>query len=40
MEAESIDDNGRALTICTYVYNIQPGYVCDYTTGAWDALSK
>ena len=38
MEAESIDDGGQALTICTYVYNIQPGYTCNYTTGDWEEI--
>ena len=38
MEAESIGDSGAALKICEYIYNVQPGYVCNYRTGLWEEL--
>ena len=38
MEAESIGDNGAALKFCVYVYNVQPGYTTNYTTGVWSEI--
>lgn len=34
MEAYSVEDNGRGICFCVYVYNVQPGVVIDYYTGA------
>ncbi len=33
MEAMSVEDNGKGITFCVYVYNNQPGIVIDYKTG-------
>ena len=33
MEALSVEDNGKAISFCVYVYNNQPGIVIDYSTG-------
>lgn len=33
IEAESIEDNGRGISICTYCYNVQPGIMINYETG-------
>lgn len=33
MEAESVEDSGRALSFCVYVYNVQEGWDIDYNTG-------
>lgn len=38
MEAESIEDQGEGLKFCTYIYNVQPDYVCNYTTGLWEHI--
>ena len=32
-EAESIEDNGKSLHMCRWIYNVQPGVVIDYSTG-------
>ena len=34
MEAISVEDNGRGIEFCVYVYNCQPGIIIDYRTGA------
>ena len=34
MEAKSVEDHGEAVCFCVYVYNVQPGVVIDYATGA------
>ncbi len=33
MEAESVEDGGRDVLYCVYVYNVQPGVIIDYATG-------
>lgn len=33
MEAESVEDKGKGLSYCVYVYNVQPGIKIDYETG-------
>ena len=33
MEAKSVEDNGKGLQFCVYVYNNQPGIIIDYKTG-------
>ena len=33
MEAYSIEDSGRGIKICIYLYNVQPGVDIDYFTG-------
>lgn len=39
MEAESIEDKGRGLKFCVYIYNVQDGYECDYQTGLWEKVT-
>lgn len=39
MEAESMEDQGESLKICVYIYNVQPGYECDYQTGIWEKVT-
>ena len=34
MEAKSVEDDGTGVCFCGYVYNVQPGVVIDYATGA------
>ncbi len=33
MEAYSVEDNGKGITFCVYVYNVQPGIFIHYLTG-------
>ena len=33
MEAKSVEDNGKDVQFCVYVYNVQPGIEIDYLTG-------
>lgn len=33
MEAYSVEDNGKGICFCVYVYNVQPGINIDYRTG-------
>ena len=33
MEAESVEDKGKDIEFCVYVYNVQPGITIDYATG-------
>jgi len=33
MEAYSVEDSGRGLSFCVFVYNVQPGIEIDYSTG-------
>ena len=33
MEAYSVEDSGRGIKICVYLYNVQPGVDIDYFTG-------
>ena len=33
MEAESVEDRGRGVSFCVYVYNVQPGIQIHYQTG-------
>lgn len=38
IEAYSVEDNGRGICFCVYVYNVQPGIKIDYATGeSWIA---
>ena len=39
MEAESIEDQGQGLKYCVWIYNVQPEYVCNYTTGIWEHVT-
>ena len=34
MEAYSVEDNGAGVLFCVFCYNVQPGVVIDYATGA------
>lgn len=34
MEAMSLEDRGKSLSICTYCFNIEPGFVLNYTDGS------
>lgn len=34
MEAYSVEDNGRGVCFCIFAYNVQPGVLIDYYTGA------
>ena len=34
LEAESIEDGGRGIQFNAFIYNVQPGVVIDYATGA------
>ncbi len=34
MEAYSVEDNGDGICFCVFLYNVQPGIVIDYATGA------
>lgn len=34
MEAYSVEDNGKGIRFNVYVYNVQPGIIIDYATGA------
>lgn len=38
MEAESIEDQGETVKYCVYVYNVEPGWSCDYLTGEWERI--
>lgn len=40
MEAESIEDSGAGIKFAVYVYNIQPGWVCDYDSGEWSLITE
>lgn len=33
MEAYSVEDSGKGVSFCVFVYNVQPGIVIDYATG-------
>ena len=33
MEAYSVEDEGRGVCFCVFVYNVQPGIEIDYKTG-------
>lgn len=33
MEAQSLEDGGRGLQLCRYVFNVQPGVLLDYASG-------
>lgn len=33
MEAYSIEDSGKGIKFCVFVYNVQPGIEIDYLTG-------
>lgn len=33
MEAESVEDGGKAVSFCVYCFNVQPGIWLDYATG-------
>ena len=34
MEAYSVEDGGEGISFCVYCYNVQPGVIIDYETGA------
>jgi DNA-entry nuclease len=34
MEAYSVEDKGEGVSFCVYIYNVQPGVIIDYATGA------
>ena len=33
LEAYSVEDEGKGICFCVYIYNVQPGIEIDYTTG-------
>lgn len=33
IEAESVEDKGKGILFCVYIYNVQPGIAIDYATG-------
>ena len=33
MEAWSVEDKGKSIQLCRYLFNVQPGVVIDYRTG-------
>ena len=33
MEAYSVEDSGKGVSFCVFVYNVQPGILIDYATG-------
>ena len=33
MEAYSVEDSGKGVQFCVFVYNVQPGIEIDYKTG-------
>lgn len=33
MEARSVEDDGKAIRLCTFAYNVEPGVDIDYSTG-------
>lgn len=33
IEAQSVEDKGKSILFCVYVYNVQPGIAIDYATG-------
>lgn len=33
MEAYSVEDSGKGVSFCVFVYNVQPGIAIDYATG-------
>ena len=33
MEAWSVEDKGKSIQLCRYLFNVQPGVVIDYSTG-------
>lgn len=35
MEAYSVEDGGKGLKFCVFVYNVEPGYEIDYMTGEY-----
>lgn len=40
MEAESIEDHGKTIKMCEYVYNVEEGWVCDYVNGDWELIQR
>lgn len=40
IEAYSVEDNGSGVSINTFIYNIEPGYIIDYATGSYRAINK
>ena len=34
MEASSVEDKGKGLSFCVYVFNVQPGIRIDYSDGS------
>ena len=34
MEAQSVEDGGKGIRFCRWCYNVEPGVVIDYATGA------
>ena len=34
LEAYSVEDNGAGISLCVYCYNVQPGVIINYATGA------
>ena len=33
MEAYSVEDSGKGVCFCVFVYNVQPGIIIDYSNG-------
>jgi DNA-entry nuclease len=40
IEAWSVEDNGKGISIDVYIYNVQPGIFIDYATGKNHALEQ
>jgi len=34
MEASAVEDKGKSLSFCVYVFNVQPGIEIDYSDGS------
>lgn len=40
IEALSLEDNGKGISICAYCYNVQPGIAINYKTGESEMLAE
>lgn len=30
--------DGTSVKFCVFIYNVEPGYVCNYLTGEWEEI--